>query len=340
VTTRIQIRRDAASSWTAANPVLAAGEIGYETDTRALKIGNGSTAWNSLLYGPTKFSDFIDITVSESTPTTPAANIVRLFSRNIANKILPAFVGPSGIDTALQVSISRNKISYISAVGNSVTVTAIGDATPTAVGTATAATVSTSNIYTRNRKVEYLVTTAATTAVAGWHGPANQYTLGGTSPYGGFFYVCRFGPSTGVTTATRRLFVGMSNSVAAPTDVNPSTLTNMFGVGYDAADTNMQFMHNDGSGTATKIDLGESFPRPSTDRNKMYELALFAAPFGGSTLNYQVTDLGTNSSVVGSVSTDLPTTAALLSPRGYSSVGGTSSVTGIALSSQYIETDF
>ena len=48
---QIQFRRDTAAAWTAANPTLAAGELGLETDTSYYKIGNGSTAWNSLAYG-------------------------------------------------------------------------------------------------------------------------------------------------------------------------------------------------------------------------------------------------------------------------------------------------
>ena len=48
--TRIQKRRDIAAAWTAANPVLAQGEEGIELDTGKEKIGNGTTAWNSLPY--------------------------------------------------------------------------------------------------------------------------------------------------------------------------------------------------------------------------------------------------------------------------------------------------
>jgi hypothetical protein len=48
--TRMQQRRGTAAQWTAANPVLGAGEIGFETDTNKFKIGNGSTAWTSLSY--------------------------------------------------------------------------------------------------------------------------------------------------------------------------------------------------------------------------------------------------------------------------------------------------
>src|SRR6185369_9195142 len=46
----IQARRGTAAAWTSANPTLASGEEGFETDTLKTKIGNGSTAWNSLAY--------------------------------------------------------------------------------------------------------------------------------------------------------------------------------------------------------------------------------------------------------------------------------------------------
>ncbi|MGA1296395.1 MAG: hypothetical protein ACO3X1_13880, partial [Burkholderiaceae bacterium] len=48
--TRFKLRNGTAAAWTAANPVLLAGEIGIETDTRRYKIGDGTTAWSSLSY--------------------------------------------------------------------------------------------------------------------------------------------------------------------------------------------------------------------------------------------------------------------------------------------------
>jgi len=48
--TRMQQRRGTAAQWTAANPILAAGEIGFETDTSKFKMGNGSSAWSALQY--------------------------------------------------------------------------------------------------------------------------------------------------------------------------------------------------------------------------------------------------------------------------------------------------
>jgi len=50
-TIQLQFRRGTATEWSNANTVLAAGEMGIETGTNLFKIGNGTTAWNSLSYG-------------------------------------------------------------------------------------------------------------------------------------------------------------------------------------------------------------------------------------------------------------------------------------------------
>ena len=54
---RIQLRRDIAANWASANPVLTQGEMGIETDTLKLKIGNGLTTWNLLAYYSTAGTD-------------------------------------------------------------------------------------------------------------------------------------------------------------------------------------------------------------------------------------------------------------------------------------------
>lgn len=48
--TQIQLRRGAAANWTSVNPILAQGEVGYETDTNKFKIGDGVSNWTSLGY--------------------------------------------------------------------------------------------------------------------------------------------------------------------------------------------------------------------------------------------------------------------------------------------------
>lgn len=48
--TRIQARRGTSSAWSAANPILDAGEMGWDTTALKLKVGNGTSPWNSLAY--------------------------------------------------------------------------------------------------------------------------------------------------------------------------------------------------------------------------------------------------------------------------------------------------
>jgi hypothetical protein len=67
----IQLKRGLAASWTSANPTLAVGECGFESDTRKLKIGTGSTAWTSLPYfagdiSGANLNDFGDVTITSA----------------------------------------------------------------------------------------------------------------------------------------------------------------------------------------------------------------------------------------------------------------------------------
>jgi len=44
----IQIRRGTTAEWTTADPVLASGEWGLDTDLAQVKIGDGTTTWSAL----------------------------------------------------------------------------------------------------------------------------------------------------------------------------------------------------------------------------------------------------------------------------------------------------
>jgi len=46
----ILLRRGTAAEWTSANPILLEGEVGVETDTKKLKVGDGLTVWASVPY--------------------------------------------------------------------------------------------------------------------------------------------------------------------------------------------------------------------------------------------------------------------------------------------------
>jgi hypothetical protein len=280
------------------------------------------------------------VLADNATITTPTSG-VKITSQSIAGRSLPVFKNSTtSAAAALQPTLSQNRVMLWSGVCGSNAPATMSTATLTATGTATSANVATTNRQTRTQRLEYLVTTASTSAVAGWRYPNLGWTVGGAAAgEGGFFYVCRWGPATGVATTTNRAFVGMANTTAAPTDVEPSTITNIVGMGWDAADANIQIMHR-GTAAITKVNLGASFPVPTTDRTKAYELVMFSPPGSTQSVSYTVTDLGTGATASGTINTNMPTTTTLLTQRGWMSVGGTSSVIGIALMSCYLETDY
>lgn len=76
---QIQYRNDLAANWTTANPTLLSGEIGYETNTKLMKIGDGVTPWVSLAYFPSNAAitggTISGATINSSTigATTPAS---------------------------------------------------------------------------------------------------------------------------------------------------------------------------------------------------------------------------------------------------------------------------
>ncbi len=67
---RMQQRRGTSTEWSTANPVLANGEIGYDTTTKRFRVGDGVTAWNSL----TASMSVDDITIVQGYSSAAAAS--------------------------------------------------------------------------------------------------------------------------------------------------------------------------------------------------------------------------------------------------------------------------
>ena len=267
--------------------------------------------------------------VTTAAPTAPTTDRLKLIGTKLGGAMTPGFVGPSGIVQLVQPLIARGQSGiFLPAVGTGVTNIGMS---PTAAGTATAANFDQGTERGRRRLVEYLVTVAATTAVASWRNNLNCLTVGGAiAGRGGFEVIMLFGPSTGMSNTTRRGFCGLRDS-AAPTDQDPFALISAFGIAYDSTTTNLNFMHNDASGVATKIDLGASFPKPSLDRGSTYRVELSSPPGPTQSVSYKVTLIETGAVATGTVTTDLPANTTAIAPQMYTSVGGTSAVTGFAI---------
>ena len=57
---RIQIRRDTSLNWTSVDPILAQAELGYETDSGLMKVGDGTNVWSALAYYGAVVSGSVD----------------------------------------------------------------------------------------------------------------------------------------------------------------------------------------------------------------------------------------------------------------------------------------
>ncbi len=273
-----------------------------------------------------------------TTPTAPASGGLKFFATSRAGQPWPAFRSPaSGEAHPLQPLIANgNYALFMPAVGT--TVTNIG-MSPATAGTATGLNVGNGTRLARMKRIGYRVTTAATTAVASWRNNASQLTIGGGNAWeGGFWGVMHGGPDTGCTNASHRFFMGLGDT-SAPTDVNPSTLLRIVGIGYDAADTQVQFMRNDGTGAATKVALGANFPKPNADGTFAYRLRLYTPPGTTQSLSYEVENLGNGAIASGTVTTDLPAITDFITPKLYTSVGGVSAVTGVMLGPIMFQTE-
>jgi len=112
VSTKLQVRRDTAANWTSTNPTLAAGEIGFETDTQKFKIGTGSTAWASLGYQAAVFNGGT-ITNALVVSNTSGVNTSGTFTSTIATGTAPFTVSSTTQVANLNVATSGYVINTV-----------------------------------------------------------------------------------------------------------------------------------------------------------------------------------------------------------------------------------
>jgi hypothetical protein len=284
------------------------------------------------------------LNIEEGITASAPATGYTLFTRVLAERRLPAYEPPSGIDSALQPFLARNGVSIFRAHPGSNALTGMGF-TLQATGTAAALAPTTTNLAQSTVGLN-ITATASTSAVVGFRtsNAASGLTMwrGNAAGLGGFFFLCRF-RTTSAWPANARCFVGLSSisPATAPADAQPSTLATLahcLGVGLDGGgtnDANWQFMINDNVGTATKVNTG--IARPTSD-NQLLEIMIFAKP-NDSFVYFAFNELVSGSTVTYTASTDLPANTQFLAPRGFRSVGGTNSAIGLAIVSLYTESD-
>lgn len=155
--TQIQIRRDTAANWTTANPVLAIGEMGIETDTGHARVGDGTTAWSSLT---SAFKRVNQRTLPQLAAAPTSADIA---------------CGPGALFTS-----TDNILRYINATGSAfvaIDVVAMQAATATAASSATAAVSTAGSAQTAAAAAVTTANAASTAASAAQSAASNAIPL-------------------------------------------------------------------------------------------------------------------------------------------------------------------
>lgn len=283
-----------------------------------------------------------DMPIVNGQPPSPAAGLT-LFIKNVGGRLILAQVGPAGMDTSFQPHLGGNRSVWWQPLGNATTVPiTTGIAAATTVGATVTRNVATTNIATRVKRLGYTTTAATAGLLCGHYFSPAQFSLSDGAGVGGFTYRERFFTSDAAAVSGARAFIGMSSSTSAPTNVEPNTLTNSFGVAQLSTDNTQWYIVYGGSAAQTAIALGTALGAP-TLTNTVFELSLFAFPNANNKVGYTVTNLGSGVSVSGTLTgtagTVLPSSTTLLAPRAWRCNNATALAAGIDIGSLYIETD-
>jgi len=338
------IFRDTGTGWTTLGTSVAAGA------TTQIQINNGGMLYadSSFTFDPSTDTlrlggnntniIFNGITTE---PAAPAAGTGRLYAKAVADRIVPKWIGPSGIDYILQGHIGSNNIRAWrgGATTAATTFASVFGTMPYTGASPIAPTIpalSATNLLTQiNRST--ISTSANARTIAYIRSIRAEVWRGDATGLGGFFVVARFALS-GTLRAGLRCFAGLVDVVANPTNIDPTTTTAPGGIGLatNASTGNWKLVNNITGTARTSLDLGASFPINNTSP---MELVLFSTP-NGSVVSWRVTNLQTGVQTNGTLSTNIPANTTFLSPSVWVTNNVTAAAQTLDFISLYVETDF
>ena len=255
-----------------------AGAINYTVVT------DSSADWNSVPLS----TYFYDKTEKQVYYKTPSGNILNLFDRHITTN-----------NEVFRGRTFRYDSTTADTVGGLAT---LNNASSLAI---TPNTTLFANRFTRLRYYGSIVSTGRVTSI---RSTDLQWYLSS-----GFRYITTFRVADTAFGSTCQNFFGLIGTTAeiavgTASLIQVSTLTNCIFVGNDGADANLQVMHNDATGTCTKIDLGANFPANRTagaEMSTMYSIELYNQ-INTTNVVYKVINLETEAIAIGVITTNLP----------------------------------
>lgn len=270
----------------------------------------------------------------------PTENTIALFAKSAGGRMMPAFVGPAGVDSPLQPFWARNHVGFWNWIGNSTTTAlAIGLAAPTTTGTATTRTTSPTNFFTSVRRIGYV-----SAATAGGNASIRQgvatFLRGNTAGQGGFHYIARFGVADASPVTNAMMFIGLSNTIGViANNSNTAALTLCIGVGQIPKSNQLHIITNNTAASAATINTGLQCNIGSTF---LYDVALFAAP-NSSNVAVSVYDiantLNSYSTIITANTTNLPPANTMLGVQQWRTNNNQATAVALDFVSTYTETD-
>ena len=208
----------------------------------------------------------VDWPVETATPSAPAAGDLRTFARNPASRVLPHWIGPTGLDTAVQPALFGNGVILF--LPNHVATGPLSLGMQwNGAGTLSHPVQAAGSPLGHMNKSRY--TSAATASSACGVRAARASSM----REAGFFMFARLAISTFLS--DMQLFAGMSaESNAIPGDPS-TTMLSALGIGKDSADSQLQIISRTHNGTATKVSTGYA-PKAGD----LLDFWLFSAPAG------------------------------------------------------------
>jgi hypothetical protein len=275
-----------------------------------------------------------------SDPAAPTGGII-FYSKIVAGRSMPKYIGPAGIDTVLQAGLSGNAVFMLAPASGTTAPGVWGGTLTTATTMSVQQTIASANPWQATWRKRFQ-SAATAGSVTGCRTAYTQWFRGNAAGYGGFFFRAQVGHQLNVTGAQHFTGLCASTGALATTAGAVSALLNSIGMGYDTTDANTgnwYIIRNDGSGTATKVDLGTGAARANTTHG--YDLIIFCPPGAATEIFVRVVNLHTGVVVLDtSYNTDIPNVNTGLAFKAETNNGAVASAVNLEIAKVYIESDY
>jgi len=314
--------------------VTASQLFDWVSSTDGVLLTRTGGSWAALANVGTNGGDLV---FTSGTPTTPSAGTVKASGYALGGRQMLAMTDPDGFTAPVQACLGARKVVWWQPLPNSTNTSLMGLAAFSYVGTATARAPAATGTVTGSRRLG-LVSGVSAGSIAGARHGVLTWWRGDAAGRGGFHLVWRFNVADAVLVADARMFIGIIGTASAPTNVEPSTLTNLIGVGCNGGDTTMQLYAAGGSAQA-RSNLGANFPINTTNAD-IYELHLYCAP-NASSVGYTLIRVGGGVAPASGTITNaanLPSSTTLLTAQAWRTNNATVAACALDLHNFYVET--